>query len=76
MRQNFTMTQADFDEIMAAIERARKTPSIMLQSGMPRSVQEVANDVWAALGKKMGFAEMTVPPNGDNQLMFTAEPTK
>ena len=75
MRQTFTMTQADFDEIMESITRAANTPLIMLQCGMPKSPQEAANDAWCALGKKMGFDGMSVQPSGTGHLNFTAEPT-
>lgn len=72
MRKTFTMTQADYDEIVDRIAKAQSRPLIMLQCGMPPSVQQVANDAWIALGHKMGFDGMTVRP-GDGKLSFTAE---
>ena len=75
MRKEFTMTQADLDEIMASITRAANTPLIMLQCGMPQSPQGAANDAWCELGKKMGFDGMSVQPSGTGKLNFTAEPT-
>lgn len=74
-RQTFTMTQEDYDEIIAKIQRAKDAPLIMLQCGMPPSIQEVANNAWAALGAKMGFDGMTVKP-GNSELSFTAEPVE
>lgn len=74
-RQTYTMTQADFDELLAQINVARETPLILLQCGMPESPQEAANRAWEKLGRKMGFVGMTVRPHeSGNQLMFTAEP--
>lgn len=73
-RKLFTMAQADLDAIIARIDRARNTPLIMLQTGMPKSVQEVANDAWCELGERMGFDGMTVNPAGLDQLEFYAEP--
>lgn len=69
----FTMKQADFDCLIAAINSARNTPLIMLQCGMPPSVQEVANEQWRLLGERMKFDHMTVKPHSNgNPLMFTA----
>lgn len=73
-RQNFEMTQADLDGLLAKINAARDTPLIMLQCGVPRSIQEVANDAWAELGKRMGFDGMTVQPTAGGARHFTAEP--
>jgi hypothetical protein len=74
-RQVFEMTQADLDGIMARINSARKAPLIMLQCGMPPSVQEVANSAWAELGARMGFDAMTVQPTSGGARHFTAVPT-
>jgi hypothetical protein len=68
--QRFTMTQADYDKIIEAIQ---PVPLIMLQCGMPKSQQERANDAWEELGHRMGFDHMTVKP-GQTSLEFTAEP--
>ena len=71
-RQEFEMTQADYDAI---IEACKPVPLIMLQCGMPRSQQECANDAWEALGKKMGFDYMSVAPIAEKtKLHFSAEP--
>ena len=72
MRSNFKMTQEQYDKIIEAIDVARSTPLIALQCGMPRSVQEVANDAWCSLGREMGFDGMTVKP-GSDKLSFSAE---
>ena len=74
MRQEYEMSQEDLDEILGKIKDA-SGPLIMLQCGPGRSVQEVANDAWAALGKKMGFRHMTAQPvSGKSNRFFTAEP--
>ena len=70
-RQEFEMSQADLDGIMAKINAARNAPLIAIHTGMPRSVQEVANDAWAELGGRLGFDPMTVEPNGSAR-RFTA----
>lgn len=73
-RREFEMSQADLDEIMGKIKSARETPLIMLQCGMPPSIQEVANNAWATLGQRMGFDHMTVQPTGNGDRFFTAMP--
>lgn len=72
-RKTYTMTQADYDEIIDKIGKAQNTPLIMLQCGARVSVQQVANDAWIALGERMGFDGMSVKPGGD-KLSFTAIP--
>lgn len=72
MKQKFTMTQEQLNTILKA---CKPIPLIMLQCGMPPSQQEMANDAWAALGRKMGFRHMTVEPiSGQDQRVFMAEP--
>ena len=73
VRQEFTMTQAQLDRLLAA---CRPRPVMCLSGGMPMgpSVQESANDAWAALGDEMGFDGMTVQPTGKGDRIFTAEP--
>lgn len=70
MRQTFTMTKAQFDKLL---ESMQPVPYMVFDGMRPRSVQENANDAWAALGKEMGFDAMTVKP-GRSSLEFTAEP--
>nr|DAH84817.1 MAG TPA: hypothetical protein [Caudoviricetes sp.] len=73
-RVQFEMTQADLDKIMGAIRQAQSTPLIALQCGMPKSVQEVANEAWCELGQRMGFDGMSVQPAGRGGMrFFTAE---
>ncbi len=67
-RKVFKMTQEDYDKLMKACE---SVPLIMLNCGMPRSMQENANDAWCSLGDRMGFDGMTVKP-GQSKLEFTA----
>lgn len=72
-RKTFTMGQTDYDELLRVINDARNTPLIMLQTGMPRSPQQAANDAWCALGRRMGFEGMSVQPVSGSILSFTAE---
>lgn len=69
----FTMEQGDYDSMVEKMTAARNTPLIALQCGMPQSPQEVANDCWKDLGKRMGFVWDTVQP-GPSKLHFYAEP--
>lgn len=75
-RVEFRMSEADFGEMIKAITRARLTPVIAIQCGMPRSPQEVANDEWCALGKRLGFDGMSVEPSGKGPRIFTAIATR
>ena len=72
-RKTFRMTEADYDALIEHINIARNRPLIAINTGMPRSVQQMANEAWAALGERMGFDAMTVEPGGD-RLTFTAVP--
>ncbi len=73
-RREYEMTQEDLDKILKAITDAQNRPLIMLQTGMPPSIQAVANDAWKELGDRMGFDHMSVMPNNKGQLFFTAVP--
>lgn len=73
-RQNYTMTQADYDKIIESIDSARKTSGMFLSGGRPMSnVQEAANWAWQELGGRMGFDAMSVRP-GASKLEFSAIP--
>lgn len=72
MSQLFIMEQADYDSMVERMTQARSTPLIMLQCGMPPSVQEVANNEWKKLGDKLGFDYMSVKP-GPSKLQFYAD---
>jgi hypothetical protein len=73
-RQHYTMTQADYDELIEKIAAARKVSGMFLSGGQPLGdVQATANDAWCALGKRMGFEGMSVEPAG-SPLTFTAIP--
>ena len=74
-RQDFEMSPDDVRLIMDRIAKARSTPLIMLQCGMPQSAQEAANAAWAELGNRMGFDPMSVRPNGKGDRFFSAVPT-
>lgn len=71
MKREFEMTDEQHARLMAAC----KPVPYMIMGGMaPRSVQENANDAWAALGREMGFEPMTVQPvSGKSDRFFTAE---
>ena len=69
----YTMSQEQYDKIIATIDVARKTPLIALQCGMPESPQEAANRAWQELGSEMGFDAMSVRP-GASKLEFIANP--
>lgn len=71
-RQNYTMTQADYDQIIERITAARNVSGMFLSGGMPMgNPQEAANEAWCELGRRMGFDGMTVRPAG-SKLQFTA----
>lgn len=71
-RQNYTMTQADYDRIIESISAARKVSGMFLSGGRPMgNVQEAANFAWQELGDRMGFDGMTVEP-GASKLQFSA----
>ncbi len=70
-RQEYTMEQADMDNLL---EACRPVPMVALNCGTPPSPQQSANVAWNSLGKKMGFDGSTVQPTGLNQLKFTAVP--
>ena len=73
-RQEYEMTQADYDRIIEQISDARKTSGMFLSGGRPMSdVQETANNAWCELGQRMGFDGMSVEP-GRSKLHFTAVP--
>lgn len=70
MRKSFTMT----NEQMSKIREAGKPVHYMIFGGRPPpSSQENANRAWAALGQELGFAYMTVQPDGPDPHDFTAE---
>lgn len=74
MKKEFELTQGDLDGVIAAIQRARNTPLIALQCGMPESPQEAANSAWKALGKEKGFDGMSVEPSKKGDLFVLAYP--
>lgn len=73
-RQNYTMTQADYDQIIERIEAARKVSGMFLSGGTPMGdVQQTANFAWQELGGRLGFDGMSVRP-GASKLQFSAIP--
>ncbi len=73
-RQNYTMTQADYDAIIENITVARKVSGMFLSGGQPMGdVQATANSAWCELGRRMGFDGMSVQP-GASKLQFSAIP--
>lgn len=74
MMKVYEMTQEDYARIL---EACKPKPAMFISGGTPmfRSVQEMANEAWKALGDKMGFKYMTVVPNPDGgPTTFFAEP--
>jgi len=70
MRKEFKMTDSEREIIL---EGCKPVPMIMLQCGSPPSQQQNANDVWRALGEKLGFDFMTVQPvSGKSNHYFSA----
>lgn len=73
MRKEFEMTPEQLDALMNA---SKSVPLIALQTGMPASPQENANNAWERLGKELGFDSMSVRPiPGKTSTFFTAEAT-
>lgn len=68
----YRLTDEQFDRIVKA---NTPIPLIMLQYGMPRTVQERVNAIWRELGIEIGFDPDTVEPDGDMQKDFLAVPT-
>lgn len=70
-RREYKMEQADLDLLLQA---SQPVPLIAIHAGPIRSPQENANEAWAALARRMGFATYTVQPvPGKSELYFTAE---
>lgn len=73
-RQNYTMTQADYDQLIERIDGPRKVSGMFLSGGAPMGdVQQAANFAWQELGGRMGFDGMSVRP-GASKLQFSAMP--
>lgn len=70
-RCDYIMSQADLDGLMEAINSARNVSLVAINAGMPVSPQAAANQAWAALGRRLGFDEMTVRP-GATEREFSA----
>lgn len=70
MRSNFEMSESDLSTLLSAMQ---PVPMIMLQCGIPRSVQDSANSAWKELGQRLGFDHMSVRPNGRGDRFFSAE---
>ncbi len=73
MKQEFEMTQAEMDSIIAI---NKNTEPIMMigsyVSGM--NLQEKINNYWVELGNKYGFKHLTVEGSSKGKLFFLAEP--
>lgn len=73
-RTNYEMTQDQLDKIL---EACKPVQAIMIGHYAPSSPQENANNVWACLGKEMGFDHMTVQPIiGKGARFFSAVPSE
>lgn len=71
-RVEYHMSEDDFGGIIEAITKARLSPLIAINCGMPESPQEAANRAWCDLGKRLGFDGMTVEPSPKGSRYFTA----
>jgi hypothetical protein len=68
-RAQFEMTEAHLERLLAAMQPV----PYMVIGGIPRSVQENANDAWKALGDELGFVwDTAAPVPGKNQRVFSA----
>lgn len=73
-RQNYTMTQADYDDLIERIDAARKVSGMLLSGGIPMGdPQQAANNAWCELGNRMDFDGMSVEA-GASKLQFSAVP--
>ena len=70
MRKQYKMTQEAMDVIL---EACKPVPYMIIGGHPPLSPQERANTAWKSLGREMGFDGMTVQPDGNDPLCFTAE---
>ncbi len=70
MRQNYEMTEKQFNVLM---EATKEVPLIALQCGMPESPQARANKAWKNLGEELSFKYMTVQPLRKGDHFFSAE---
>lgn len=71
-RIEYQMSESDFDGLIEAITKARLSPLIAINCGMPESPQEAANRAWCALGDRLGFDGMSVEPSPKGNRFFTA----
>lgn len=70
-RRKFEMTEED---LAALLDASKPVPAMLIGSVPPPTPRENAHRAWERLGKKMGFAYMTVKPvSGKSQRFFTAE---
>lgn len=70
MRQEYEMTEEDYQDLLRACE----PPMYIIANGTePMSQQERVNLAWASLGRKMGFDGKTAQPSVKGKLHFTAE---
>lgn len=72
--REYEMTE---EQLAKIVEASKSVPAMYLSGGQPMfgTPQENANAAWAALGREMGFAHMTVRPMlGRGDRFFMAEP--
>lgn len=73
MKQEFEMTQAEMDGIIAINKNQMPLMKIgSVTTGM--DLPEKINAYWEGLGNKYGFKHMTVEPSAKGSLFFLAEP--
>lgn len=72
MRKRFKLTEEQFQRL---VDAARPVPYLIVNGIGPRSPQENANDAWCVLGRELGFDGMSVRPDPEGAMFFTAEVT-
>ena len=71
-RREYEMSDEDFKEMLEAM---KPQPLIMSHCGPTPSPQQLANEAWWKLGRKMGFDGGTARPSpGKGPRFFTAVP--
>ena len=73
MKQEFEMTQAEMDDIIA-INKSQMPVMLIGNVTTGMDLRERINAYWEGLGDKYGFKPMTVEGGAKGKLFFLAEP--
>ena len=73
MKQEFEMTQAEMDDIIA-INKSQMPVMLIGNVTTGMDLQEKINAYWEGLGNKYGFKPTTVEGSAKGKLFFLAEP--